>query len=550
MISNFYTLSALVNEWEGALRGSQLGDAFSQERDELTLAFTAPNREQMVRIGTRLPMQFMFRADGYSKARRNVATVFEQAFGRTVESLTIADRDRLMSVLLSGGMELRILLFGPRANVLLVVDERVEAAFRSEARLLGSAAPEARPAPSPSTFETFERRWRRDRKTVAQAVSSACPLFDRLLGTEAAVRADIDSNASPDVDEQRLQSLFEAADEMRRALMEPSPRIYWDGDDPAVFSLIPLQHIFGMVEERFETVDAGARIYVRRTLARRRFRELYDPVKDALEEAANYHRSSAQRMLDELSRESRADRYEQWGHLLMAAGNDVPPGAEEVELEDLFSDGASITVPLDPAISAVQNAQKYYDRARRTRRSREEAEVRLVDTERRADDAERLLDALEDVRELREIRAFRADHADELARFLPDDASAKDRVPFRRFELGGSYEVWVGRNARQNDELTFHHAQKYDLWMHARGVAGSHAVLRLPNRSAEPDRRTIQKAAAIAAYFSKARGSALVPVMVTQRKYVRKPKGALPGAVAIEREDVVLVEPALPAIQQ
>lgn len=546
MITNFYTLRALVEEWRDMLVGCQLGDAFSQERDELTLAFTSPDRDQMIRVGTRPPLQFMFRDDGYSKSRRNVATLFEQAFGGAVESLSIADRDRLIYLSLAGGMELRIPLFGPQANVLLVVDDRVEAAFRGGARAVASKPPEPRPAPSPSTLEAFEKRWHRDRKTVAHAISSACPLFDRMLGAEAASRAGIDPTGSPDVDAKALKSLYDAAIEVRRALVVPEPRIYWDGEDPAVFSIIALNHVHDLSEERFDTVDEAARIFVRRSLARRRFRELYDPVADALEEAVTHYRTSAERMLDEMARESRAEQYEKWGHLLMAGMSDVPPGAEEVELEDSFSDGTVLTVPLDPAMSVVENAQKYYDRARRTRRSREEAENRLVDTERRAEEAERLLEALRAVDELRAIRSFRKDHADELARFMPDEASPKDRLPFRRFELERGYEVWVGRNARQNDELTFHHAQKYDLWMHARGVAGSHAVLRLPNRNAEPDRRIVEKAASVAAYFSKARGSALVPVMVAERKYVRKPKGALPGVVAVEREDVVLVEPGLP----
>ena len=129
---------------------------------------------------------------------------------------------------------------------------------------------------------------------------------------------------------------------------------------------------------------------------------------------------------------------------------------------------------------------------------------------------------------------------------MQGSAGAAPRLPFRRFVLDEGYEVWVGRNARQNDALTFDHARKYDLWMHARGVGGSHAVLRLPNRDARPGKPLLERAAAIAAYFSKAQGSSLVPVMMAPRKYVRKPKGAAPGAVVVEREEVLLVEPGLP----
>ena len=104
----------------------------------------------------------------------------------------------------------------------------------------------------------------------------------------------------------------------------------------------------------------------------------------------------------------------------------------------------------------------------------------------------------------------------------------------------------MGKNAKQNDALTFRYAQKHDLWMHARGTPGSHTVLRLPGRHSQPSPRVLERAASIAAYYSKAQGSALVPVMVTERKYVRKAKGAPPGAVVVEREEVLLVEPKLP----
>lgn len=547
MINNFYTLRALVHDWNERLAATHVEDAFSQEPDELTLAFTGGDEDQMVRIGTRPPFQFMFRSDGYSKARRNVATLFDDVFGRRVEGISIADLDRMIFLRLEGGLEFRVPLFGPRANVLLIGDDgKIAAAFQDAADLVGDPAPEPRPAPSPESFEAFQARWRPERKSVAHALASACPLFDRTIAAETAFRVGIVPDAEPDVDEETLNVLFEAADEIRRTLLEPEPRIYWRGEDPAFFSLLQLQHLGDLTEERFDSVDAAARIYVRRWLGRKRFLELYEPIEKALAQAAQHYRTSTERMLEELSSESRAERYERWGHLLMAHAHDVATGSEEVELQDLFETGASVKVPLDPALSAIENAERYYDRARRTRRSREEAEKRLEETEQRARESEELLEALRKVDGLSEIRSFRKERAAELAPYLSDGESDADRVPFRRFDLQGGYQVWVGRNARQNDDLTFHHAQKYDLWMHARGVPGSHTVLRFPNRDAEPDKSVIQQAASIAAYFSKARGSGLVPVMIAERKYVRKPKGAGPGAVAVEREEVVIVEPKLP----
>lgn len=553
MITNYYTLQALAREWAPDLTGCVMADAFSQVRDELTLALAGPEEAWMVRLSVQAPFHFIFRSAGYSKARRNVATLFEEAFGRTVTGFRIADRDRVLYLELEGGLSFQILLFGPRANVLLADAEgRVREAFQADADWSGTTAPAPQPAPRIQTFEAFESRWRTNRKTTEQAVASALPLFDRTLAAEVMHRAGVTTARPGDCTAAERHALFEAARALQAALAEPAPRIYWRGRFADTCSLVALHHLEAGPEaaevraEDFDTVDDAVRVFVRRALAQHRFRTLYEPLEKGLVEAARHYRTSTERMLEELAHESRADRYEQWGHLLMAAAADVPAGADEVTLPDLFADRAPVSIPLDPARSPIENAQHYYERARRTRRSREEAETRLLETEQKAEAAEALLEQLRAVETLADLEAFRKEEAARLAPFTGEEAAGEDRVPFRRFALPQGYEVWVGRNAKQNDQLTFRYAQKYDLWMHARGVPGSHAVLRLPNRQAQPGRPLLERAAAIAAYYSKARGSSLVPVMITERKYVRKPKGAAPGAVLAEREEVLLVEPRLP----
>ncbi len=551
MVNNFYTLKALVREWAGSLTGCTVEDAFSQEPGEITLAFAGDGREWMIRASVERPFLFVFRSEGYSKARHNVATLFPAAFGRRVENVRIAERDRMLFIDLAGGGLLQIVLFGARANVLLVDEEgRVEEAFRRSGKLAGEAAPAPRAAPQPETLDAFEKRWRPDRNTTAQALSSAVPIFDRTLAAEAMHRAGVSEKAPADCTAAERAALFEAVTALRRELENPSPRIYWKESFPEQFALTALHHRAedGEAEvETFESVDAAVRVFVRRRLAAEHFKKLHNPLEAALEKAAQDARRSAERMLDELSNESRAQRYERYGHLLMAAPHAVPAGAEEAALPDLFSNEEEVKITLDPARSAVENAERYYDKARRTRKARESAEQRLVATEEEAQAAEALLEELRCIETLADLKTFRKEEAARLAPYLQTDESGITQVPFRRFDLGGGYEVWVGRNARQNDDLTFHHAQKYDLWMHARGMPGSHTVLRLPSRDAEPPKRLVHTAASIAAHYSKGRGAKLVPVMVTRRKYVSSPRGAAPGGVRVEREEVVLVEPRLPS---
>ncbi|MGB3465496.1 MAG: NFACT RNA binding domain-containing protein, partial [Cyclobacteriaceae bacterium] len=103
--------------------------------------------------------------------------------------------------------------------------------------------------------------------------------------------------------------------------------------------------------------------------------------------------------------------------------------------------------------------------------------------------------------------------------------------------------IWIGRNAKNNDELTQKHTHKNDLWLHAKDVSGSHVVIKQNGKEDFPA-DIIEKAARLAAWYSKRKNDSVCPVLYTPRKYVRKPKGMLPGQVIVDREQVVLVEPA------
>ena len=547
MVNNYYTLRALVHEWRPDLHGTTVRDIYSQTKNELTVVLGGAEQDWMVRGSVQRPFLYLFRRPGYHKARRNVATLFEDARGGTVRGVSIAERDRLVSIELAGGGRILWQLFGARANAFHVApDGTIVAAFQRHDALTGTEAPEPYPAPMPETFAEFEDRWRTNRSKTRQAVQSAVSLFGADLARETLHRAGVTTDAPEGCSKEERRALFEASMALREALQDPAPVLYGAGQFPDAFSLIPLRHREDAPAERFDTVDAAVADFVRRRLAEQHFHRLYDPLEEALESAAAHERRSAERMVEELQSESRAGRYERWGHLLMARQDQVPDGAEEVEVPDLFEEGAPVTIPLAPAQSPVENAERYYDRARSTRRSREEAEGRLDDTIERAERAEALLQALRQIDTLDGIKAFRDEREDALAPFVERPDADVDTFPFRRFDLGGGFEVWVGKNARQNHELTFHASQPYDFWLHARGVPGAHTVLHRPNRDAEPGQRRLYTAAAIAAHYSKSKGSDVAPVMVTERKYVTSPKGADPGVVRVQREEVLMVEPGVP----
>jgi predicted ribosome quality control (RQC) complex YloA/Tae2 family protein len=230
------------------------------------------------------------------------------------------------------------------------------------------------------------------------------------------------------------------------------------------------------------------------------------------------------------------------GDLILARYREIPPGAASVRLTGF--EGEPHDVELDPAEPPHENAARFYARAAKAERARERLPVLLEEAR-----AERTrLEAL--VTDARE-----GDLDEEAARELlgPDRPTVRGQVagpalPYRSYRSSGGLEIRVGRGARHNDDLTFHHSAPDDVWLHARDNAGAHVVLRWPGPG-NPPARDLAEAATLAALHSKARTSGSAPVDWTFRKHVRKPRKAAPGRVAADRLQTVFVEPdpGLPA---
>jgi len=214
-------------------------------------------------------------------------------------------------------------------------------------------------------------------------------------------------------------------------------------------------------------------------------------------------------------------------------------------LPDYFNNSEPVKIPLQEGKGLVENANYYYDKARKSRRSLEEAGHQKRQLTEELDTLNTLEKEISDIDYAKELGKWQKKKHKELVRLgLISQIRAEDRVPFRRFNEEG-YEMWIGKNASSNDELTSR-AHKEDVWLHARGYPGSHVVIRM-NRSREnPPQHILMKAASYAAWYSQARGSSMVPVSHTRKKYVRKPKGSEPGQVVLDREDVVLAAPQKP----
>ena len=255
-----------------------------------------------------------------------------------------------------------------------------------------------------------------------------------------------------------------------------------------------------------------------------------------LRSALGKRRSLAQKRLDDLTRTLEAaleaDELRGDADLLMAYPKQVPPHAARVTLPD-FS-GEDREVALDTRLSAVENAQAFYERAKKRESRLEGAAAREEGLKTELAELTELLGRLPELPEA-EVKALSQAY---LSGTKPQGRAA----PGTRYTSPQGFEVWVGRSSRGNDELTFKVAKSRDLWLHAQGYPGSHVIVRAENRDVPFE--TVLFAAQLAAAYSKASLSDNVPVDYTLKKNVWKPKGGAPGAVNFSQQRTVYVTPS------
>jgi predicted ribosome quality control (RQC) complex YloA/Tae2 family protein len=287
----------------------------------------------------------------------------------------------------------------------------------------------------------------------------------------------------------------------------------------------------------------------------------------------------------DLAEAQRAGDFRTFGETLLAYLRQVPARAASVVLPDPADNARNLTIELDPRVSAQANVARYFKRAAKAERGLKQVPPRLSATEAEAHELEVLLARVVAVEEggadvaRVDDASLDADLESALARLpvalraglrgggsssgaarsatvaragaVAAVARGEERAPSarlqpRRLKSAEGWDVLIGRNNEGNDYLTHHLARPEDYWFHVHGAAGSHVVLRRGKGANEPSRATVEEVASWAAFYSQARTAGRVPVIVTRKKYVRKPKKGPPGLALCTHEKTVMVRPKEP----
>lgn len=538
MQRNYFTLYHAAMELHQRLAGGHLAEIFSEHKNEVTLSFiTLSGQHLQILVVTHTPLLCLYTREGEKKKNVNSASLLTELNMQAVKGVTISPSDREIHIHFAIDAFLVLQLFSSNTNLFLVREERVTYAFKHNSSLAGQPCPAThdkssvlreleRLAMNKTLF--LERYNHLKSENSAESISATLPGFDRTLVHELLQRAK---------NEQNPEALFTSFQSLFFELLDPQVTVSEKENGEPEFTLLHNSHASC---RSFDSVLEGLAHY---SITMRRYLETKEELKGMrskllrqLEKKQKALEGFSPELLDGFAR-----NYEQCGHLLMAAlyqpGND----RKSITVENIFEPGApDITIALKEALTLQKNAEAYFSKASNTKEKLRIMRERHLLLQKEKAALEELLAATEKISSPKEARRF-LEQQNLRQGGAPALKNIRTAPTFRTVDLTPTITLLVGKNAANNELLTFSHTKPNDIWLHARGASGSHCVLKgttLSNLAA------IRKAAEIAAWYSSAKHSSLVPVIYTLKKYVRRGKKLAIGQVIVEREEVLLVKPS------
>ncbi|MCR4909039.1 MAG: NFACT family protein [Lachnospiraceae bacterium] len=389
------------------------------------------------------------------------------------------------------------------------------------------------------SFEFFRSVTEEGSRSMAQALTGRFLGLSPVMASELCFRAGIDpdaSTASPEGDSGKVRQLYKELCKLVEDIANKrfSPVIYYDNGKPLEFAALKLTQFgdlsyvnYSSVSSLLEAWYAEKNAYTR---MRQRSADLRKIVATLIERCAK--KLDIQRK--QLEDTEKKERYRLYGELINTYGYGVEEGASSFEAPDFYHEGETLTVPLDPELSMKENAKHYFDRYGKLKRTEEAVTVLIAETEETLEHLMSIQNALEIAETEADLSAIRRELSE--SGYIKKRSVSKGEARFKskplHYRSSDGFDLYVGKNNYQNDELTFRFASSSDWWFHAKKFPGSHVILHVGEHDPEniPD-RAFNEAGALAAYYSKGRGQTRVEIDYVRKKEVKKPAGSRPGFV-------------------
>lgn len=401
------------------------------------------------------------------------------------------------------------------------------------------------------SFAEFQRVLTEKPMPLSNAVYTSFTGISPVVAEEICYLSGIDSSLTPrELSEDLLTHLYRQFtlyfEEVSAGHF--SPAIYYHGAEPKEFSALPLTHFSQYIRKEYDSISRLLEDYYaeKNTLTRIRQKsvDLRRVVQTALERNRKKYDLQAKQLRDTENRE----KFKVYGELIHTYGYNLEPGAKKLEALNYYTN-EMITIPLDSTKTPQENALKYFEKYNKQKRTFEALTSLIEETRDDISYLESVSNALDialSEDDLTQIKEELIESGYIRRKFTKKKVKITSK-PFHYLSSDG-YHIYVGKNNLQNEELTFHFASGNDWWFHAKGIPGSHVIVKT-NGEELPD-RTFEEAGKLAAYYSKNRGSEKIEIDYIEKKHVKKPKGGKPGFVVYYTNYSLMIDSDISQIKQ
>ncbi len=569
-------IANLVCELNQNILNSRINKIAQPEKDELLFTLKGPNGQQRLAMSASASLPFLYLTDQNKKSpltapnfcmllRKHIANGriirIEQPGLERIIRFEIEHLDDL------GDLCHKILiveLMGKHSNIIFcqedntIIDsiKHISAQVSSVREVLPGRTyfiPETTRKENPllSTRESFFTSVFRKPESVCKAIYSSYTGISPSIANEICDRAGIDGDFSASsLNEDEQLQLFHHFEWFLTDIRELRffPNIIYKGKEPIEFAAVRLHtyqnyetKAFDSISNVLETYYAVRNVYTR---IRQKSSDLRRIVATALERNRKKYILQQKQLKDTEKRET----YKIYGELLNTYGYGLKEGAKSLEALNYYTN-EMITIPLNGDLSASENAKKYFDRYGKLKRTYEALTELVRETKAEIDHLESIATALDIAvleEDLVQIKEELTDFG--YIRKKRNEKRAKSKSkPFHYISSDG-FHMYVGKNNFQNDELTFQFSSGSDWWFHAKGMPGSHVIVKTDGKEL-PD-ATFEEAGKLAGYYSKGKNSEKVEIDYLQRKHVKKPNGSAPGFVVYYTNYSLTIHPDITGIEQ
>lgn len=551
------TVAALVQELRDNLTGGRIAKIAQPEPDELLLTIKTPagQRKLYISASASLPLIYLTDENKLSPMTApNFCMLLRKHIGNgRISSISQPKLERIISLHIEHLNELGDLcekkliieIMGKHSNIIFCDDKDMILDSIKHVSAQMSSVREVLPGRTyfiPDTMEKSDPLSVNEKKFLDTLKEKPVPLgkaiYTSFTGISPVIAEDIcflaglDSQLpASELDEDTFLHLFRQfsyyMDDIRGCHFHPC--IYYDGTSPKDFGAVALSHFSNYTKQEFTSISEVLNTYyaTKNTLTRIRQKsaDLRHVVQTALERNRKKYDLQKKQLRDTENRE----KYKVYGELIHTYGYNLAPNSRELTALNYYTN-EEITIPLDPTLTPAENAQKYFNKYNKQKRTFEALTELIQET---ADD----IHYLESISNSLDIALTEADLIQIKEELMQTGyvrrkyTKKKEKITSRPMHYISSdgYHMYVGKNNLQNEELTFSFANGNDWWFHAKGAPGSHVIVKTGGDEL-PD-RTFEEAGRLAAYYSKNRGSDKVEIDYVEKKHVKKPNGSKPGFV-------------------